>query len=521
MCPSTDVEAHDPGTSTDSELADGPSPRRRTPICFVLAALASGALVWFSEDALVNTGDYWRVIPFLHIRVPVGSAALFGYRFTPTQFAWSHQLPGSLLAVVAWTIYHVVHGVGLTGFVPSALYLAEYAVYFAGVYVASNRLKERRDLATAACFFVLFLALGFLVRSFYEESLILMLSPWLFLGLAQLKERGRIAVFFVAATLMIVSKEQIAVFAPMFLVVMYLYLPRTRPNLLRLVGVAAVFLGSIAVMAHESSVFQLSTSNSYDRTFNGLGFAMGGVASWPTNSNYPTIEYPLEHPSVIPRASCGAIPTQARAYLGTTYYPTGIDLYDLAYGPHGTAVERTKYVNLLRDASLKNYVTDLARCPSILPKLAYNALVEAIKVQYDVFYIRMIPKHLAFPFSVFNSLHNLVLRYLGWMVAVLLLGLLALARGVWRRVLLAAGYLMVALSVVVGDGFLEYEKHLLTTFMLLPLVWFFARDEWNHRRQHRVESADVTVPASALGLSERAVRSLSSRNHTRVGSCSS
>jgi hypothetical protein len=500
-------EAPPGGTSTDTVPADTRGRRRVAPRGFVLAALVSSALVWFSEDALVNTGDYWRVTPFLHIRVPVGSSALFGYRFTATQFAWSHQLPGSLLAVVAWTIYHVVHGVGLTGFVPSALFLTEYLVYFVGVYLASNRLKERKDLATAACFFALFFVLGFMLRSFYEESLILMLSPWLFFGLTQLKERGRIAVFFAAAVLMILSKEQMAVFAPMFLVLMVLYLPKTRRNFLRTAAVGVVFAGGVAVMAHESSVFQLSTSNSYDRTFNGLGFAMGGVASWPTNSNYPTIEYPLEHPSAIPRNSCGAIPSRAQTYLGTTYYPTGVNLYDTAYGPHGTAAERATYTGLLHDSSLKSYATYLVRCPSLVPKLAYNAVAEALKVQYDVFYIRRIPKDLSFPFSAFNWVHNQVLRYLGWIVAVLLLALLALARGLWRRVLLVVSYLAVIISVVVGDGFLEYEKHLLTTLMLLPLVWFFAREEWSQRRQHRQERrASSTTPGSAEQTSVSAPR---------------
>jgi hypothetical protein len=489
-----------PGEPAETS-SEAPKEQRRTPWVFLLAALASGALVWFSEDALVNTGDYWRVTPFLHIRVPVGSTALFGYRFTATQFAWSHQLPGSLLAVVAWTIYHVVHGVGLTGFVPSALFLTEYVAYFVGVYFASNRVRQRVDIATAACFFALFLVFGFILRSFYEESLILVLCPWLFFGLGQLKQRGRVAVFFAAAMLMILSKEQMAVFAPMFLIVMFLYLPRTRRYFLRTALVGVVFAGGIAVMAHESSVFQLSASNSYDRTYNGLGAAMGNVASWPTNSNYPTIEYPLKHPSVIPRTSCGAIPTQAQAYLGTAYYPTGNSLYATAYGADGTAAERTTYNVLLRDASLKNYATYLVRCPILLPKLAYNAVAEALKVGYDVFYIREIPKHLAFPFSAFNSLHNQVLRNLGWIVAALLLALLALARGVWRRALLVVSYLAVVLSVVVGDGFLEYEKHLLTTFLLLPLVWFFAREEWSQRRQrHRADPDGERAHETDAGL---------------------
>jgi hypothetical protein len=504
MCPSMFGEAPlggsstgDPAGAPSGAVIEGSRRTRRAPKVFVLVALAASALVWFSEDALVNTGDYWRVTPFLHIRVPVGSTPLFGYRFTSTQFAWSHQLPGSLLAVVAWTIYHVVHGVGLTGFVPSALYLAEYLVFFVGVYLASNRLKQRNDIATAACFFALFLVFGFILRSFYEESLILMLCPWLYLGLVQLKQRGRVVVFFAAAMLMILSKEQMAVFAPMFLIVMWLYLPRTRRNLLRTAAVGAVFAGGVVVMAHESSVFQLSTSNSFDRTYNGLGFAMGGVASWPTNSNYPTIEYPLKHPSVIPRTSCSAIPTQAQAYLGTTYYPTGNALYDTAYGPDGTAAERTTYTDLLQDASLKNYATYLVNCPTLLPKLAYNAVAEAVKVGYDVLYIRRIPKHLAPPFSVFNSVHNWVLRYLGWIVAISLLSLLAVARGLWRRALLVLSYMAISLSVVVGDGFLEYEKHLLTTFMLLPFVWFFAREEWGLRRAHR-RAGRVEAPSPGL-----------------------
>lgn len=456
---------------------------RAAPWVFILAAVAICVVVFNSDSALINDGDYLRVTSYLHIDIAKSLPIHANYPFIKS--LTTSSTPGSLLAFIAWLIYEVGSVIGLKTFDPAVLTILEYLVYFVGVYVASEQLRSRRGLVTAAWFFGLFFLLGFFLRSFYEESTILVLSPWLYAGLLAMKERGRFVLFGVAASLVILSKDEMAIFAPILVVVMLVYLPRTRGNLVRVVAVAAVLLGSAVIMIHKSSVAGMTSANSYDRVYGGLGYAMGGVASWPTSTNETRNAYALANQNTIPRQSCSAFPAQVRQYLGSVYWNTGHDLRAIAFGPSGTQVERDAFNRVIQEGSFSSYLKDLVECPELGPKLTYNTVVVAAKGDYRLGYIRSQPTNSPALFRAFNAVHNFVLANLGWIVACLLTALLVVVRGLWRRIVVLVGLFAVLLATVAGDGYFELEKHLLGSVMLLPLAWFVGREEWLCRRAGR------------------------------------
>jgi hypothetical protein len=292
------------------------------------------------------------------------------------------------------------------------------------------------------------------------------------------------------------SKDEMAIFAPILVVVMLVYLPRTRGNLVRVGAVAVVLLGSAVIMIHKSSVAGMTLANSYDRVYGGLGCAMGGVASWPTSTNETRNAYALAHQSTIPRQSCGAFPAQVQQYLGSVYWNTGHDLRAIAFGPSGTEAERSAFSRVIQEGSISSYLRDLVQCPALGPKLTYSTVVVAAKGDYRLGYIR--PQLTSSPalFRAFNAVHNFLLDNLGWIVACLLTALLVVVRGLWRRIVVVVGLFAVLLTTVAGDGYYELEKHLLGSVLLLPLAWFVGREEWLCRRAGRPPTPHAAPPSA-------------------------
>lgn len=493
------------GTDTVEGVVGAPS-RTRAPIrrrrrpsssdgVFLAVALLDALAVFFGEPQVTNNGDYKRTTSFLHVSIPLHQSSGLSLRFVAAPPVT--HLPISLFPIVAWLLYEVLHGIGMRTFEMGVLVVVEYAVYWLGAYLASERLVTRRGRWTCACFAALFLVAGFYFRSFYEETMVLVLSPWLFYGLLRMARDARIATFAVVAGLVMLAKPEMVAFAPLLVVLACLYLPRSRAKVLKVALAALAMLAASGYVTIEASAAGLGDVNAYDRVELGLAYAAGGVGTWPATTSQGRASLVADHHVALPRGACTAIPSLATSLFGTPV-EDALGVLDLA--PHRIPTETSGAVALqsvYADGSWTHYAGYLASCPSLTARLVAGTFLVAIRSNYSLGYVRPHAFGGIAPVRSLAQAANWVLTWAGYLLAVALGSAIVAVRSWRRRVVLLAAALVVPLGVVAGDGFWEFERHLFPAIMLLPLAWFVASQEVANRRD---------VPALALHDGRAALR---------------
>lgn len=472
--------ATSPTATKEATVAPPPSPvshrgtvRRRQAI-FVAGALFSTFLVFHGDGAMINNGDYWRAAVYFRIRIPDWQPTL---AVAPLRSGlWKPSgPPSSLLGDAGWL---VAKGMDLVGartlhLVVIALVLA--TLYYVGVALAAQGLRSRQGVVTAVVFTVLFALLGFYLRSFYAEALVLVLSPWLFWALIQLRTKQRWWPVAAVMVLLLLTTDEVAVTVPGLLLVL-LVMARPEPRKAVLIGLCGLSMVlTLSFMAWESNHLNLYQANSYDRLYNGVGLSLGGVATWPSANLENPSAFLTAHPGRVPRNGCGHISPIAWRYLGTSFSPTGAALAArAAVAGRRSSVGRLEST-LVTSSNWSALAADTLACPRIAMDVAANANVLALRLNYDVHYIRPWSTHVDWPTRLFLALQGAVLRHLGLVLAACGAGVLV-ALKTWRRRLVTAAVLAwLPIGIVLGDGYYEFAKHLSAIVMLAPVLWLVVR----------------------------------------------
>lgn len=439
---------------------------------FIVSAIVMSLVNWFSEGMLRNNGDYWRVSRLFRLSFPTGDVSSTSWRFDngPTHHA------ATLFAAFGRVADAALQPLHLHSFNMWWLYAALSLTYFLGTYLAANGLRTPSDAVVAYLFFFVFIAYGFIAKSFYEESLLLILSPWLYWSIRYFHRTRRVLPVLVTGALVMATKQQSMALIPTILCLTFLQARLSRKVVIQFIAVIAALAVTALTLNVRIGVFRYTDANRYDRLMNGVGAAMGGIAFQPgaTSDQWRsamTDAQGLADPPVAGSESCAAIPKDVRKYLGSANWPLGVVIQKF---------DTKEYENIIHAGRWGSFLKVTATCPILSMKLLVNMTVGTARADYQLDYIRTQQSHQAI-LQPFLWLRNGILHVWGWLMTATVLIALYRMKGRLDRLIATFCFLMLPFGVIAGDGFYEFEKHTLVFIGFLPLVYLFFRLRGGYR----------------------------------------
>ncbi len=421
---------------------------------FVVIAVFFTVLGMATTSPALNTGDYARTLEAMSLAVGEWSVPDTCIPYNAT----IAEPPTSTLAVFGLLFSQLDRALGHDCMHHERWYIALSLIYWIGGFVALQRETGARTVVKLVLLAsVFFLFSGFLY-SFYQEAFLIALSPWLF-AILQARKPALIPFLVVLALAMFV-KTQILFFVPLFL--LWIYQAHKRaPSAIRS-GLAVVVIAVVGWLSLQDNTFN-AEQNAYNRIFNGIGWSLLEVETWPETEFDARHTYFYEHEAALTELAGHACAPAHLDIMGTAFWPTADDIWNMARSSP-TPGQDAAFVQHL------NFGDFLACFKSTVSPARYLYTIYAVylnsdyAVPYAINYDRGDGGSFA---DVANAIRALILRHLPYVAGAAALMAVALSRS--RSIALAAGYILLVTPVLVdvADGFFEFEKHMDMNFIML------------------------------------------------------
>lgn len=354
-----------------------------------------------------------------------------------------------------------------TNCIPISAYpLTLLAIFTSGTLLA---IKQKQAL-TFPILTLIFFANSFspLFSSFYEEAALLPTMAWLLYGYIRMLDEGKPLIFILAAALVIYTKAQMIVFFPLLLGLTLLKNTRKPlPSKKRLIG--ALFL-LVSLGANITAKSSDVTANAFNRAYNGIGWAVLDVASWPASNFNQRHAFFYANRKILKAHQ--DVQLQAQIDLvGTSFWPTGKEIMEL---------KGKSYLNT--HITLRSF-SEMLLSNGVLKRYLISTYAVALKSDYSLDYLQQQPSKNAD--QQFKP-RQTITRSFGFIYFLLSIAFAATLHGRWTWVIIPY-IIALPLVVVLGDGFYEFEKHMIPFFIMLPFLASIASDIGNtdHLRFNR------------------------------------
>ena len=430
---------------------------RSLPYNFFLGAalLLYFVLVYLFQAPLLNNGDYHRITKQL-VQIPA-YLSMDQVCFTIRSDAFF--IPSSLANLVFEINAALVVIVGQTCWSMQSYFLMLAAIYCFGLY---RCLLCKLSPSTLLGLFLAPLFFSPFLKSLYEEGLVLALLPWVVLSIDRLRNKSKILGFTIASSLLILTKTQVVLLVPAMLYAILVYGRATKLSTLKIITVCAILVLAVTGSFYQKQNQKDGLANAYNRLFNGLGWSMQAVHTWPANhfserlkyfSSYQTkLQEITKHDELVPNLNL----------WGTSFWPTGLELL--------TSKNDRRWQSIEEQLDPKSFFKFFYTHPSALIQYLQNGVLVFANSNYALGALQEISPSLIGARLI--TINNYSLQSVVWLYALLLIYFL-LSRGGFGR-LVGLGVLIGApFAVLIGDGFFEFEKHLMLYFLTLPLILLF------------------------------------------------
>lgn len=427
-------------------------PRVLTPRIGQWVALASlalcTALVLLSVERPINNGDWYRVTQFggfyPELWKPLTSA--YGFRHGPRL---GHS---TTMALLVATLSYMGRALGSPSFGSILTMIVLHGTFIGGLFYFAACFRFSKWIAVCGGLTLTYLCFGFLLGSYYEEATVLALAPWLCAGYLQMLHRGRCGMFAIAGSLIIYSKIQMIIIAPLFGLVLFVGMRGKRKSIRFVLGMACL-IGTSAFAAN-SAHSQNKDPNSYNRYYNGIGWSMLDAWRWPANEFHGRHTHYYANRDALAVDEPGIL---RHDLMGTSFWPTA-----------ATLENSQEYAAAVRQGDALSYVRFIASNPKIAWSLARNTYAISLSSDYELAYLRADPLFSRLACDVLAIPRRLTLRFFGAVCALVLIATLVMQRTILQLSITAWLLLATPALVVAGDGFFEFEKHMVPYMMLMP-----------------------------------------------------
>jgi hypothetical protein len=426
--------------------------RALTPQIGKWVALASlalcAALALLAVERPINNGDWYRVTQFggfyPEMWKPLTSA--YGFRHGPRL---GHS---TTMALIVATLSYAGRALGSPSFGSILTMIVLHGTFIVGLLYLAACFRFSKWIAACGGLALTYLCFGFLLSSYYEEATVLALAPWICAGYLQMLHRGRCGMFAIAGSLIIYSKIQMIIVAPLFGLVLFVGMRGKRKSIRFVLGMACL-IGTSAFAAN-SAHSQNKDPNSYNRYYNGIGWSMLDAWRWPAHEFNGRHKHYYTHRDSLSVDAPGIL---RHDLMGTSFWPTA-----------ATLKNPQEYAAAVRQGDALSYVRFIASRPEIALSVARNTYGISLFSDYELAYLRAEPLCSRLVCDVLAIPRRLTLRFFGAVCAIVLIAALGTQRTILQLSITAWLLLATPVLVVAGDGFFEFEKHMVPYMMLMP-----------------------------------------------------
>ena len=408
--------------------------------------------VGLTQLPMHNNGDYYRVVGSM-IATPMGALEAACHPVLST-----HSTPLSTMGAIFYLSTTIQTWLGADCISERSTFALLALTYLAGFH-AYVRGSGSKWVAAVTCAIPVLVFHPFL-QSYFEEAALFALVPWLCLGIRQLIEENRFGIFTASAALFVFAKVQMIVFVPLLLFLLA-WRQQQIDGRLRATLIATAIIGLAAMAAHLGK-HETHKPNAYNRYFNGIGWSLQGVSHWPASEFTTRHAYWYANRDRLNDTSADYEPLQSHELMGSSYWPTGVELLKLH------APDPKLKADLLDRITLGNYLALLTSSGKLAWSVAREVYLVFAQSDYSTSYLREPDTGNMVRLTRFAASH------FGWIYLALALPLLWLP-GFWPRLLFGGLYLALPAVVAFGDGFYEYEKHMVPYFASAPLFFVLLR----------------------------------------------
>lgn len=429
-------------------------------IAFIFLALVFIAFSHYFYAPMRNNGDYGRIGFQVFVLPNSWNSSFLCMPFGTVKFA--EWMPLSTGAIYGSLIAFISMGLGASCFSIHFYSLGLSVVYFLGVYQGYQQIsRERTALIVVMVYLVFYLIFSYVFQSFYEEALVLALSPWLLYTYLVLLNQKHYLPFAIVGCLLVFCKAQMIFILPIVILPFFVEWTnsfKTKYLAAKVLALIFLVLASATVSFKKNDIHGFSIMNAHDRLFNGVGWVLQGVTSWPGSEFNQRLAYFQENRVTLQERSKEYEPIAQMKLMGTAYWPHGWDLQSAPFQKKLAVSPMTRY-----------YTNFFMNHPLLIPKILGTISVITFQSDYGIVDIKLYQDQnigVLFVAKIMNRLF----QYFGAIFILLgIIGFITL-KPLWQKMSVTYFTFGAPLFVVAGSGFAYFEQHMLPYFMLMPVL---------------------------------------------------
>jgi len=432
----------------------------RNVIAFTLLAIIFIAFSQYFYAPMRNNGDYGRIGFQVFVLPNSWSSSFLCMPFIPVSF--TEWMPLSTGTIYGSLITFISIGLGATCFSIQFYSLGLSVIYFVGLFKAYQHIsRESNALFIAMVFFMFYLIFSYVFQSFYEEAIVLALSPWLLYAYFILVNQKRYLPYAIAGGLLVFCKAQMIFVLPIViwpLFMEWIKLFKTKYLAVKVLALIFLVIASATISFKKNDIHGFSIMNAHDRLFNGIGWVLQDVASWPGSEFNQRLAYFQENRATLEERSKEYEPIAIVRLMGTAYWPHGWDLQSATFQKKLAVSPMTRY-----------YANFFMNNPILIPKIIGSIGLITLKSDYGIVDIKLYQDQnigVLFMAKIMNTLFH----YFG--AIFILFGIIGfiILKSPWQKIGAAYFAIGAPVFVVAGSGFAYFEQHMLPYFMLMPVL---------------------------------------------------
>ncbi len=452
---------------------------RRQPISILsmtcLLGIVTALAISWTHGGTVNNGDFSRVFDSMSVHAPGWVPLETEYRILTEPVITP---PGSSMGAIGWCFLAISDILGATTIRVWIVGGLMTALYLAGSVLVSLTNGSRRVVVLLLSLMTIIMY-GLYFRSVYEEAIVVALTPLLAAGIMRLHQKGTLTLLLVAGITILLAKAQMVFMLPIIIICVWSGLVQFKPSFWKVKGALATALlvatctGYAGYLSHTA---EMSSVNSYNRLYNGIGWALQKSAEWPEKTFADRLAYFQSNRERLQNATVEFEPRNEFKLLGTSYWPDGSELSGSSWQPEATSELRSLVVEVFDEGSFGNYFKYLNDHPSAVASLILNTYRMTATSDYSLSYLRNPSTANSWSSVAFSNFARF-----SFLVSFLALGgLTMLSRDRLSMLVLLYFTLGAPILVVLGDGYYEFEKHMVPYLMTVPAVAALLICRWGY-----------------------------------------
>jgi len=429
---------------------------------FQILLITAFVLISFSNSTSINNGDWLRVTYMGGFSPEPWSPLTSSYPFIGNIHLGHSTTMGLIIGLIA----AVIRDLSSSSFISALSISALYLIFISGLIRISNLRSIKHSRSLSFLLLLIYFFYGFYFKSFFEEASILAFLPWFCLGYFEVTQNHRFLIFNLSSFAIIYSKQQMIFLSPILIMLLIFHSLNSQKKRPILISAAVVLFATLSTLnsKHSSNRYP----NQYNRYYNGIGWSWMNAHSWPAKTFNERALYFYNHQAALVQK----LPQELdHEFIGTNFWPTGAALAEQSKSEISTSdpQKKNKIETLVDSGAIVPYLSYFIHHPKFVFQFIKNTYLITLQSDYSLEYIRTDVFMTSHFMKALQKTRAFLLGHIAQICAVSLL-ILVFAIPNLPITLVSLWFALMPIFVTMGDGYYEFEKHLVPFLMLIPFL---------------------------------------------------